>query len=763
MLMTPLSPTRHHIYYMAMALSLTTAISAGASPVTEADPVYADTLTLDEVSVTAIKQGLKISDQPVASTTVRSEEIDRLNILTMKDVSEIAPNFYIPSYGSRMTSSIYVRGIGARIDQPVVGLNVDNVPFLNKDNYDFDLFDIERIEVLRGPQSTLYGRNTMGGQVNIYTLSPFRYQGGRLLAQGGNGPLTRMGIGWYKKFSERLAMSWNGYFNYCGGFFKNLFDGYHVGREKNFAFRWKTDARLGNGWTLENAAALTFARQEGYPYAYEPTGEINYNDTTYYRRNAFNDGLTVRWSGNKISVSSITSFQYIDDCMTLDQDFLPLDYFTLTQDRKEWAVTQDFVAKGDVGRYSWLGGLFGFYRHTDMDAPVTFKQFGIKKLIEEKRNEANPDYPISWFDPEFVLGSHFKYPVHGLALYHQSTLRLGRFTLSGGLRLDYEHARLDYRSVCNTAFIIKHIEPDGTETIFRREAVDIDDSGKLSKSFVQLLPKIALTWNIPGKTNSNLFASVAKGYKSGGFNTQMFSDVLQQRLMRILGLGVSYDVDDIVSYKPEKSWNYEIGAHIECAGGKVLSDVALFYIDCRDQQMTVFPDGTTTGRMTTNAGRTRSIGAEIAVRYRPISRLLMNVSYGFTDARFVKFNNGQTDYAHKCVPYAPRNTFFAGATYTLPLVRIGSELEFNANVRGIGPIYWDEANSSKQGFYALPSASVTMRRGALSLQAWCENISGTRYNVFSFVSIGNRFVQRGNPRTYGVTLRVNFETGKPLF
>ena len=109
--------------------------------------------------------------RPEASTVVGAGMIQRLNIVTMKEVSELAPNFYIPDYGSRMTSSIYVRGLGARIDQPVIGLNVDNVPFLNKDNYDFDLCDIERIEVLRGPQSTLYGRNTMGGLVNIYTFA----------------------------------------------------------------------------------------------------------------------------------------------------------------------------------------------------------------------------------------------------------------------------------------------------------------------------------------------------------------------------------------------------------------------------------------------------------------------------------------------------------------------------------------------------------------------------------------------------------------
>ena len=120
------------------------ALSANAAETTDSISVR-----LSEISVTAIKQTALADNLPTASTVIGKNEIERLNVVTMKDASEIAPNFYIPDYGSRMTSSIYVRGLGARIDQPVVGLNIDNVPYLNKDNYDFDLLDIERIELLR--------------------------------------------------------------------------------------------------------------------------------------------------------------------------------------------------------------------------------------------------------------------------------------------------------------------------------------------------------------------------------------------------------------------------------------------------------------------------------------------------------------------------------------------------------------------------------------------------------------------------------------
>lgn len=717
---------------------------------------------LGEVSVTAIKEASPdISLHPVASTVIGEKQLERLGILTMKGVSEIAPNFYIPDYGSRMTSSIYMRGIGARIDQPVVGLNVDNVPFLNKDNYDFDLPDIERIEVLRGPQSTLYGRNTMGGLINIYTLSPLKYQGSRIMGETSRGPEMRMHLSTYQRFRPNLGMSFAMTFHYSDGFFYNQFNDYKCDTEKAGSLRWKTSWLPSENIAVENIAAYQITRNGGYPYEYAGSNEVNYNDTCYYRRNFLSEGLTVKWTPDKeepekLSVSSITSMQYLDDEMTLDQDFLPLDYFTLTQGRHEWSVTQDFVARGRAGAYGWLGGVFGFWKHTSMDAPVTFHDHGIGSLIEDKRNDANPDYPIKWDSREFVLGSHFNTPTIGLAAYHQSNLDLGPWTMSLGLRLDWEHVRLRYHSFTNTGYTI-YQGPVDNMIVYDHRDIDIDDRGRLTKSFTELLPKFTLSYQLPFPSPSRVYASVGKGYKSGGFNTQMFSDVLQQRIMGLMGLGNDYDIDDVVGYKPEKSWNYELGAHLACDDNRVMTDLALFYIDCRDQQLTMFPDGTTTGRITTNAGKTRSYGAEIQVRYIPNQHWLFNLSYGYTNARFVKFFNGKEDFSHKRVPYAPSNTFFAGLTYTTRFE--GSfidEICVNANVRGVGSIYWDEANEYRQPFYALAGASLRLTHSWLSLDLWGENLTDTRYHTFSFVSISNRFLQRGKPLVYGATIRMTF-------
>lgn len=749
-------------WYEKLFIALTSVGMAGtavAASQAAAPAEVADTVALGEVSVTAAKGSRsELRLEPMAATVIGEEQAERLQIVTMKDASEVAPNFYIPDYGSRITSSIYVRGIGARIDQPVVGLNVDNVPFLNKDNYDFDLTDIERIEIMRGPQSALYGRNTMGGQINIYTLSPLRYQGVRTMVRCSTASGVRASVGWYERLSQPLAMSLSANYNYLGGYFTNLYDGSSTGREHSAAARWKTVWRPSSSFIAENSASVSYNRQRGYSYESLATGEINYNDPCYYHRLGVSDGLTLKYLSQAFTATSITSVQYINDDMTLDQDFLPLSYFTLSQRRHEMALTQDFIFKGIKGNYSWLAGVFAFYKHQDMTAPVTFKDYGIEQLIESKPNSLNPSYPIDWCDDQFVLNSDFCNPVAGVAIYHRSSLTLGSWEIEGSLRLDYEHNSLQYHSHSDTAYDVWDLTDPSTPVIYSHNPVRINDSEHLSASFTQLLPKLAVSYRLPMACPSTAYISVAKGYKAGGFNTQMFSDVLQQRIMGLMGVSMNYRVDEIISYRPEYSWNYEAGVSLAFDHNRLTVDATAFYIDCRDQQLTMFPEGTTTGRIMANAGKTRSFGLEVALRYAPTQRWMLNASYGFTDARFVDFDNGKESFDGCRVPYAPANTLFLGLTHRLPLASGSSCLTFNLNLRGVGSIYWDEANTVSQPFYALLGASVEWQRRNLSISLWGENLTDTRYATFYFVSIGNAFLQRGKPAEGGVTLRYSFDS-----
>ena len=727
----------------------------------------ADTVMLSELNVVGIKQEGSLFDLPVSSTTLKLGEIQMNNVVDIKSLSDLVPNFYMPDYGSRITSSIYVRGIGSRMDQPAVGLNIDNLPVLNKDAYDLDIQDIAEIEMLRGPQSSLYGRNTMTGLINIRTFSPLSWQGLRLMGEVINADGFKMHGGWYHAFRPNIGMSASLSLNSIKGRFVNRFNNQKIDSEQSGAARLKFEWEPTRELSILNTFSASLSRQNGYPYEYIKTGEINYNDTCFYKRFLINDALTVRYNFTGWSLASITSVQHINDNMTLDQDFLPLPYFTLTQKKNETSLTEELIARrtGDH-KYKWLGGVFAFYRHLKMDAPVNFGDTGIRELIETHRNEANPYYPIQWDSRGFELSSLFTIPSFGIAVFHESRLNLGAWRLAAGLRLDYERVRMRYNSRTNTSYTVyenptgnpnKPIEDMG---IFRHVPIDIDDTGKIATDFLTLLPKVSVLYNLNDEIG-NVYVTFGKGYKAGGFNTQMFSDVLQQKLMSMMGIGTKYEVEDIVKYKPEYSFNYEVGGHFDFSGisdsqtAAISLDVSLFYIDCRDQQLTTFPDGNTTGRIMTNAGKTRSFGGEAAISWNPYSPLFVNLSYGYTNARFVRYNDGKEDYAGKRLPYSPSNTIFGQIIYTLTGNRLGqNSVIFDVNVRGIGDIYWNESNTVRQNLYGLLGAGVTFKAPKWEIQAWGRNLTNTKHSVFYFMSMGNEFLQRGEKTSWGLTLRL---------
>ncbi len=727
-------------------------------------PLLDTVVQVDAIQVTAIKQGLTLRGRPVAASILGRNEADERRILSLRGISEVVPNLHIPQYGSRITSSIYVRGLGARIDQPAVGLNIDNVPILNKDAYDLDLMDIERIEVLRGPQSTLFGRNTMGGVINLYTLSPMSYQGVRLGIEASSGNTWKFRASAYERLGDHWGISAGAHYYRTDGRFTNEYTGQRCDWERSGGSRIKLQWNGGGAWRVENTLSFTDLTQGGYPYAfagrssdeplpggYEPqVGVIAYNDPSGYRRTNLNDGLTVRYAGERVTVMSITSYQYLDDRMQLDQDFLPLSYFTLTQARREHAATEEIVLRSKrEGGYNFLFGGFLFYRHTRMEAPVLFKEDGLEALILGRFE--GQGIGASWNEDTFLLESQFRQPNYGGALYHESYYETDRWRLTAGVRIDLEGAQLQYHSRATGSYTLQ--TPDGK---LYPNTIAIDNSDRLRNAFVEVLPKLSALYRIDAEGRNSIYASVAKGYKAGGFNTQMFSDVLQQQVMKQMGFGTLYDVADVVTYDPEKSWNFEVGGHFATRDGMLRAEAALFWIECRDQQLTVFPEGQVTGRMMTNAGHTRSLGGELSAQFTPWRNLSIDASYGYTHATFLRFDNGRQNFAGKRIPYAPEHTLSARAAYTFEVKKKWLErITLSAATRGAGRIWWNEANTLSQPFYALLEASVRFEQKHYALTLWGDNLTNTPYDTFHFVSIGNAFLQKGGPRTFGITLSIN--------
>ena len=715
----------------------------------------ADSVMLQSVDiVSSVKLGSNGSDNTSQVTTLDSHQLEHRHLYSVKELSTVAPNFYQPDYGSRMTSSIYVRGFGSRIDQPVVGMNIDEMPIMNKNCYDFDFFDIDRVQVLRGAQGFLFGRNTSGGAINIYTLSPLKFQGKRLMLGYGNGNSFRVKAAHYARYGGKLGWSASVNYSHSDGFFNNQERGEKCDGGDNVAVRLRVQYLIGERWSLDNIFNAGYTDEGGWAYRLYDADKntmapVAYNDDCSYRRFSIQNGLLLKHYSDWATFSSATCFQYMDDRMELDNDFLPLDYFTMGQYQKEHSVTQEFVVRShDTGALRFMAGVFGFYKHNDMSAPVRFKQYGIDNLILKNANGyyyhlLGPDRELSFRDDNFVINDDFDIPAYGAAAYLQLGYKIGNFDICGGLRVDYERSEMEYSS-----WALLHYKTYRSHMVYNPLLSTF--IGDNSMDALELLPAFSLSYN--GDVG-NVYVSVRKGFKAGGFNTQLFSDILQNKLTgELIGNRQEADASSTV-YGPETSWNYEIGTHISpFADGRLNISAALFYIDCRDQQLTVFPKGMGTGRLMSNAGKSFSYGGELAIKYN-IGRFTVDAAYGYTHAEFKEYESGTNDYSGKRLPFAPCETVSANVSYRLPASgNFASSLSLNVGWNGIGRIYWNEENTLQQPFYGLWSASIVWEKGHFGASLWSKNLFDKEYSTFYFKSIGNDFFAQGKPLQAGISL-----------
>ena len=734
-----------------------------------------DTLSSSLVE-TSVKQALPIERLASPVSVVYLDELEERGIDSPKKLSAVIPNLHIPDYGSAMTSSIYLRGFGSRMENPVLGLYVDDVPVLNKNAYDMDMLDIRRADMFRGPQGTLYGRNSMCGVLSLSTLSPSSYEGVRAGLEYGSANSVAARASVYRKTSKGLAVGAGIGFRHSDGFYENEYTGMKCDPADALSLRIRMEKRLRPDLYFENILSAGALTQGGWPYRrYIPeTGELlgtSYNDRSAYRRFNLTEAVKLRLDRDNYTLNSISALQVLLDRMDLDQDFTPRSMFTLAQIQREGALTQEIVLRPEEGWkkdwWDWQSGVFAFWKFNRMSAPVRFKQDGISELILGNANANIPEdvsggleAPLAMKEDNFLIGSEFGINTFGAALYHESYFTLGNWLFTAGLRLDYEGNMMSY---CSDASIHYRFIP----TMDDWKPFDTLYEGDVSNHYVELLPKVSALYesgDIAGAGKARLFGVISKGYRSGGFNTQIFSDILQNMMMNGLmaDLGVYLDDPGVAvtaestAYRPEKTWNYELGGSIDLKKGmhRFSGSASLFYIACRDQQITLFPPGKSTGRMMANVGRSRSIGAELSALY-DVKGLSLSASYGYTDARFTKYDDGNNDYSGNRIPYSPEHTLNARAGYSF---RFGGDafrgLALAADCSSVGRIWWDEANELVEPFVAQVGADISLDFKWFDFRFRMDNLLNEDYNVFYFKSVGNMFFQRGKPFrwTAGITI-----------
>lgn len=213
------------------------------------DTTVAGNLRMEEVVVVGFKQDSRGQD-PLAVTQLSKSFMRNAEMTSIKDLGYTIPNFFIPEYGTRQNSPVFVRGVGSKTNGPTVGFYVDGVPHMERSSFDDDLFDLSSLEVLRGPQGTLYGRNCIGGIINAYTHSALEYQGTRVKLSYGKYNDAGANLYHYGKINDNLGYAVSGSYRHNDGYFTNAFDNSKVDKFNEGFVRGRVFWKPSERWTL---------------------------------------------------------------------------------------------------------------------------------------------------------------------------------------------------------------------------------------------------------------------------------------------------------------------------------------------------------------------------------------------------------------------------------------------------------------------------------------------------------------------------------
>ena len=707
---------------------------------------------LPQVSITALKEQVSTECMASAVTVMSGESLRRDGIYRPNALSGKVPGLHIPDYGASLTSTVYIRGLGSRMENPVMALYIDGIPVLDKNIYDFDWEGISNATMLCGPQGTLYGRNAMGGVLSLSTLTPQDDARPTLNLEYGTAGTVRAGASFITG-SHTLSAT----YRHTDGYFMNTCKNAKTDPYDGLAMRWRWQQQTGENTVMRNLLMVNVSSEGGFAYGqwYNDTlHPVSYNDEGSYRRLSAIEGFHINRHSDKLITQGTVSLQLLSDDMHMDQDYTSRSVFTLQQRQNSGAGTLELNLRRADTEAIWQPqtGVFAFCKRNRLEAPVTFKRDGIEDLILKNANShIPPDIGyLAISDTKMPVNSNFMIDSWNAALFHESVIDLDRWLITAGIRLDYEGGNMDYD--CK-AIMHYRFAPVMTED---RE-LTIPYKGSISHSRVELLPKLSALFK--ATDHISFYATISKGYRAGGFNTQIFSDILQNLTMNatMQDLGVYLDQPavsvgaDNTEYDPETAWNTELGARFNKAA--LSASAAVYHIDVQNQQLTVFPPGKSTGRMMTNAGRSRSIGIEAEIGWNP-GQFRSHISYAWCDARFVKFNDGNNDYSGNRIPYVPEHTLNISAGYSFNIG--GRMLDIDATLSGAGPFNWNESGTQTEPFRLRADSRIALVSDQWELYVQAYNLSNADGRSFYFKSVGNEFFASVKPRIImtGITIKL---------
>ena len=686
-------------------------------------------IQLDAVLVSAQKNEEFLQKAPLSITSISAKQVNEFQLWNSKELTAIVPNLNSANSGDDR-NVISVRGIATTSYDPAVTTYIDGVNQFSLDTYIAGLSDIERIEVLRGPQGTLYGRNAMGGVINIITKQPGNQMNGFLEMTGGNYNQFRINTGLrIPLIKNKFFMGISGLYNKRNGFYTNDFTNSSFDKQNTTATNFYLKFIPGKRLTFTLNSKYQDYRNNG-PFPLVIGDSLALNNPFHLSQNAvatmidqtFNISLLASYTGKKFNFNSQTAYQYNHRYYDkpLDGDFSPIDGVTIINDydgnwNKVKVLTQEFKFTSPSATNSnikWTVGSYLFYQ----DNPT-------KQAVHFGKDSAYVGVP----DINFSIINSTKGKSYGMAFFGQVTYAItNKLNIIAGLRYDSEKKKYNILGEYQK-------DPDPIPVFETRP----DTSAIIN--FNAFSPKFGLSYHL--NEHSDLFTTYSRGYRTGGL-TALSSDPSQPPLY---------------PYKPEYSNNIEAGIKNSLLNDRLQLNLSAFFTFVTDVQVPtlLLPDAVT---VTKNAGKLTSKGIELELAATPVRGFQVIYNVGYTDATYKNLQLAQNGSAvnldGKKQIFTPESTSMLALQYSYkPVSTLPLKIVARGEWRYLGQQYFDLGNTIKQPDYSLLNIRFGVSYKQAALMFWAKNIGDKKYIAYAY-DFGA--IHLGDPKLFGVTLSAGF-------
>ncbi|MBP7334320.1 TonB-dependent receptor [Niveispirillum sp.] len=692
-------------------------------------------LQLEEIIVTARRMEENLQRTPVAVTAVSEADLRDKNIESLLDIGAVAPNVMVGSQSANggLNGGFFIRGIGQDrsgigFDQGV-GIYVDDIYQSRSDNSLIDIVDVERVEVLRGPQGTLFGKNTIGGAIRYITKAPSSKAGGYVDATVGSYDRADIKASVNVPLTETLFVKATvGSLN-RDGYIKHVVDNDRDGDQDTQVGQVQVRALLSDRLTVDLSAAKTRSKNSGRAYIIDYIDAADTFPTRFRAKtglpfdNRFaSTGPYTRYGGDNtsysydgytlsgvinfdvtddISLKSITGYMQADIMSANDWDGTQYQVYDIVNDRKIDQFSQEFQLSGAGfdNRFHYVGGLY-YLTESPVDNAIVYTAF-------------DAQFPA----PRLTSQSQ---TVDSYAAFAQGTYSLTeQLSVTGGLR----YSRDD-----------KSAKGSRADTRF-------SGTGEGSWDDVSSRASIEYQWNDDVMT----YAAVTKGFRSGGINIGTAAPVV------------------FTKYDPETVWNYEGGIRSDLLDRRLRLNITGFHMDYTDQQLTALNQATNTIFMQ-NVGSSHRTGLEVETQALVAEGWRLEGTFGYLEAKYDDVGTATGITKNSRVLRSPKYTYTLGSSYTVPVGAGTMTSNLNYNYRSKQSTTSTDTNSVLLDGYGLLNARIQYDAPD---EAWSVAVQATNLADKVYYIGGIDFARRealtgvsqldvGRPREFAVNFRYRF-------